>query len=196
MKILLVSGSWRHSSFNTQIALMAQKILEQMGHETNLLDYQNVPFFNQDEEVPMKGVIKDARMAFNWADGIWFFTPEYNGMIPGVLKNLLDWMSRSAIPGDFKTTALYGKCACISGAAGRMAAAGSREQLATLLKRCGMKVYPESVGFALTGEEMKTNKLTDPDEIKTKLQSQAEGFISWLEEKDQFKGSPLASFFF
>lgn len=183
MKILLISGSWRHSSFNTQIALMAQKILEQMGNETALLDYQNVPFFNQDEEIPMKGVIKDARMSFNWADGIWFFTPEYNGMIPGVLKNLLDWMSRSAVPGDFKTTALYGKYACISGAAGRMAAASSREQLATLLKRCGMKVYPESVGFALTGEEMSTNKLTDPDEIKAKLQSQAEGFISWLENK-------------
>ncbi len=182
MKILLVSGSFRHSSFNSQLALMAQTILNQMGQETRVLNYQNVPLFNQDEEIPMQGVIKDARAEFGWADGIWFFTPEYNGMIPGVLKNLLDWMSRSAVPGEFKTTALYGKAACISGAAGRMAAAGSREQLATLLKRCGMKVYSNTIGFAMNGEEMKTNKIADPEKIQDTLQEQAQGFVTWLEE--------------
>lgn len=184
MKILLVSGSFRHSSFNTQLTLMTQTILDQMGQETKILNYENVPFFNQDKEIPMQGVIKDARTEFGWADGIWFFTPEYNGMIPGVLKNLLDWMSRSAVPGQFKTTALYGKYACISGAAGRMAAAGSREQLATLLKRCGMKVYENNIGFALTGEEMQTNKLTDPEKIQATLQEQAKGFVAWLAENN------------
>ncbi|HHT84565.1 MAG TPA: NAD(P)H-dependent oxidoreductase, partial [Firmicutes bacterium] len=26
-------------------------------------------------------------------DGLWFFTPEYNHYFPGVLKNLIDWLS-------------------------------------------------------------------------------------------------------
>nr|MCR5755668.1 NAD(P)H-dependent oxidoreductase [Acetatifactor sp.] len=37
----------------------------------------------------------------NSADGIWFFTPEYNYEIPGVLKNLLDWLSRPLQANDW-----------------------------------------------------------------------------------------------
>lgn len=184
MKILLISGSLRRNSFNTQLALDAKKALEP-SCEVRMPDYRNVPMFDQDEEVPMKSVIAAIRADFEWADGIWFFTPEYNGMVPGVLKNLLDWMSRTSVPGVLSSSALYGRYACISGAGGRGATAGSRAQLEKLLKFCGMKIYDESLGIALTPQEMKDDAFADPQRIDEQIAKQAEGFLAWLETQKQ-----------
>ncbi len=232
MKILFVSGSFRKQSFNSQLARMAMKAIENQA-ECRLLSYTDVPFFNQDEEIPVQSPVQTVRDQFEWADGVWFFTPEYNGMIPGVLKNLLDWMSRSIdlsnpagksvlsgkpacisgaggrpaeyngmIPGVLKNlldwmsrsidlsnpagkSVLSGKPACISGAGGRPAAARSRAQLDQLLKNCRMSVYDQSVGVSLTPDEFKTNEFVDPNIIENTLKEQGEGFLAWIERKDE-----------
>lgn len=49
---------------------------------------------NEDIETPAPEAVKRARDAVKFADGIWFFTPEYNHFFSGVLKNLIDWLSR------------------------------------------------------------------------------------------------------
>ncbi|WP_218004192.1 NAD(P)H-dependent oxidoreductase, partial [Nocardia araoensis] len=45
------------------------------------------------------------REAIAAADGLVISTPEYNGSIPGVLKNAIDWASRPV-----SNSALLGKC--------------------------------------------------------------------------------------
>lgn len=185
MKILFVSGSFRKQSFNSQLARMAMKAIENQA-ECRLLSYTDVPFFNQDEEIPVQSPVQTVRDQFEWADGVWFFTPEYNGMIPGVLKNLLDWMSRSIdLSNPAGKSVLSGKPACISGAGGRPAAARSRAQLDQLLKNCRMSVYDQSVGVSLTPDEFKTNEFVDPNIIENTLKEQGEGFLAWIERKDE-----------
>jgi chromate reductase len=39
--------------------------------------------------------VKELTNAIRAADGVIFITPEYNFTIPGALKNVLDWISRS-----------------------------------------------------------------------------------------------------
>lgn len=182
MKILLVSGSLRKNSFNTQLMLMAQKALDGLA-ETKVLDWSQVPFFNQDEEIPPHSEVADCRDEFLWADGVWFFTPEYNQMIPGPLKNMLDWMSRPLNPANGRTSALTGRYAAISGAAGRSGAAGSRDQLEKLLGFCQVKVYGQQVGVGLTPSEMKSDAFEDPAAIQKDINSEARGFVGWIKEQ-------------
>jgi chromate reductase len=73
------------------------------------------------------------------ADGIWFFTPEYNHFFPGVLKNLIDWLSRPI--SDSEPQVLRGKPAAISGITSGMSGPGiAQDHLVTLISFLNMKV--------------------------------------------------------
>jgi NAD(P)H-dependent FMN reductase len=60
------------------------------------LDVSTIPFYNGDVEE--SGTLPDSVTALHetvaGADGMLFFTPEYNGSYPAVTKNVIDWLSR------------------------------------------------------------------------------------------------------
>ncbi|KXT76270.1 NADPH-dependent FMN reductase [Streptococcus sp. DD12] len=92
--ILFLVGSLREGSFNQQLAKYAEKALE--GKATvSYLDYRDVPMMNQDLENPVLPALAQVREAVAKADAIWIFSPVYNFSIPGVVKNVLDWLSRA-----------------------------------------------------------------------------------------------------
>ena len=93
MNIIAISGSLRKDSFNTMLLRSLQSIAPANTYIT-ILDISNIPLFNQDAEADFPSsiqVLKDAVLA---ADGIIIATPEYNRSVPGVLKNVIDWISR------------------------------------------------------------------------------------------------------
>src|SRR5690606_39682348 len=97
-KILVFAGSIRSGAYSGKTADLAQKELAIQGAEVtriSLADYP-LPFMDQDLEAE-KGVpenaIKLARL-FIAHDGILIATPEYNGSLPPLLKNAIDWISR------------------------------------------------------------------------------------------------------
>jgi chromate reductase, NAD(P)H dehydrogenase (quinone) len=56
---------------------------------------EDVPPFNEDlEGGPAPMAVIELRSVITGADGVLIATPEYNGSIPGQLKNALDWASR------------------------------------------------------------------------------------------------------
>lgn len=185
MRILLVSGSLRAGSLNTQLARQAQALLAGRAR-TSLLSYGDVPLFSQDLEQPVLPAVEKARDAFVQADGVWFFTPEYNGQLPGVLKNLLDWMSRPfSARSSWQQTALWGRIAIISGIGGKNATAGSRKQLEDLLHFVHMDVVADSQGFAMSPEEMKTSQLNVTEAMKTALAGQADALLEAIRKQQQ-----------
>ncbi len=91
-------GSLHKNGFNNQLAEEAKARIGDRA-EVKFLNYADVPFFNQDEEFPnLPAAVAAARKAVVEADGVWIFSPEYNYSYPGVLKNLLDWLSRPLEP--------------------------------------------------------------------------------------------------
>lgn len=92
--ILFIVGSLRQGSFNHQMAKKAESLLEGKATVT-YLDYKDIPMMNQDLEKPTLPAVQAARDAVLAADAIWIFSPVYNFAIPGVVKNLIDWLSRA-----------------------------------------------------------------------------------------------------
>lgn len=92
--VLFVVGSLREGSFAAQMAASAEKALE--GKATvSYLNWKDVPVFSQDLEAETPAAVASAREAVLAADAVWFFSPVYNASIPGPIKNLIDWLSRS-----------------------------------------------------------------------------------------------------
>ncbi|MEN9558606.1 MAG: hypothetical protein RL141_975 [Candidatus Parcubacteria bacterium] len=111
LRILGISGSLRKESYNKKL-LDAAKALCPDGAEMTLLDWANVPLFNQDLEMNPPQAVTEVKAAIRAADAIVFATPEYNYSIPGPLKNLIDWASR-----PYGDSAWQGKPVAVIGAA-------------------------------------------------------------------------------
>jgi len=138
VKILAIVGSLRKDSYNLQLARKAQEILADRA-EIKILDYSDVPFMNEDIEFPAPAPVKRVREEVKKADGIWFFTPEYNHSFTGVLKNLIDWLSRPI--SDTEPQVLIRKPAAISGVSlGMCGTSIAQDQLAMLLSYLDMDI--------------------------------------------------------
>ncbi|MBO4699434.1 NAD(P)H-dependent oxidoreductase [bacterium] len=181
-KVLFIIGSLRKKSFNRQLAAKCREILMQKGAEISELEYSDIPFMNQDAEMPVPASINRVRAEVAAADGIWIFTPEYNFAVPGVLKNLLDWLSRPLVPGDFTSgTAIAGKKVTISGVGGKNATQNVRADLKKLLDFMKMEViFGEGNGFAADGTAFQTDVLTLNEGNIAVLEKQAEEFLKTL----------------
>ncbi|MFR9799657.1 NAD(P)H-dependent oxidoreductase [Streptomyces sp. MS06] len=103
VRILALVGSIRSGSHNRQLAEAAVK-LAPAGAEVVLFEgLAEIPFYNEDIDV-QDGVPAAAarlREAAQGADAFLLFSPEYNGTIPAVLKNAIDWLSRPYGAGAF-----------------------------------------------------------------------------------------------
>jgi chromate reductase len=112
MRILGISGSLRRGSHNTNLLRAAAELLPP-GVELEIYDgLRELPPYDPDLDVePADPAVTALRDAIDEADGVLIATPEYNGSIPGLLKNALDWASR-----PFPENALRGKPVAVVGA--------------------------------------------------------------------------------
>ena len=112
MRILGVSGSLRESSFNTSLLRAAAEAAPD-GVELELWEgLAELPLYDEEldgDDAPES--VRRLREAWGEADAILFATPEYNGSVPGGLKNAIDWASRPVRAG-----ALHNKTVAVAGA--------------------------------------------------------------------------------
>lgn len=92
--VLFLVGSLREGAFSAELAKTAEKVLEGKA-SVSYLDWKDIPLFSQDLEADAPASVTAAREAVLAADAIWIFSPVYNAAIPGTVKNVLDWLSRS-----------------------------------------------------------------------------------------------------
>ena len=112
LRILGISGSLREGSHNTSLLRAAANLLPP-GVELEIYDsLRELPPYDADRDVePADPAVARLREAIAATDGVLIATPEFNGSIPGVLKNAIDWASR-----PFPENALRGKPVAVIGA--------------------------------------------------------------------------------
>jgi chromate reductase, NAD(P)H dehydrogenase (quinone) len=138
LRILGISGSLRAGSHNTSLLRAAAALLP-CGVELELYDgLRELPPYDADRDLkPADPAVARLRDAIADADGVLIATPEFNGSIPGVLKNALDWASR-----PFPDNALRGKPAAVIGAStGLFGAVWAQAETRKVLGVAGADVF-------------------------------------------------------
>lgn len=137
IKIAMLSGSLREGSANSAaIRAAARFASESLGAavevETGRLG--EIPHYSEDAEgCGWPEPVRAQRARLAGADALLISTPEYNGSVPGVLKNALDWHSRPDEQG-----VLVGKpVATMSASPSGFGASWAQEHLRFVLTQCG-----------------------------------------------------------
>ena len=137
MKVLGISGSLRDGSYNTLLLHAASELFPD-GIELEVWNgLKEVPPFDEDDERgPVPAPVAALRDAIAGADAVLIATPEYNGSVPGQLKNALDWASR-----PHTTNVLRNKPVAVVGASpGGFGAVWAQADLRRILSRIGARV--------------------------------------------------------
>ena len=98
LRFLVFSASLRSDSLNTQLATLAAKTIRAKGAEVDLASMAafDCPSYNQDVQSGQgfPEAAQEFRRRLEACDGFVISSPEYNGSMPGLLKNGIDWVSR------------------------------------------------------------------------------------------------------
>lgn len=103
-RIVVLFGSLRGASFSKQVAEAAVGTAPE-GVDVSIYEsIGDIPFYNEDIDVPgsVPATAAALRDAVGAVDGLLLITPEYNGTMPAVLKNAIDWLSRPYGAGAIK----------------------------------------------------------------------------------------------
>jgi len=162
MRILGISGSLRRESHNARLLRAAARALPPAVELVIYDGLRELPPYDADlDGDPADPAVARLRQAISDADGVLIATPEFNGSIPGVLKNALDWASR-----PFPGSSLSGKPVAVLGAStGLFGAAWAQAELRKVLGVIGADVIdgelPIGQADSAFGED---GELLDPDQ--------------------------------
>ena len=160
-RVLAISGSLRSDSVNTSLLRAAAAV---SGDDTWVelwCGLGAIPPFNEDGERDTPASVADMRAAIAGADALLISTPEYNGSIPGQLKNALDWASR-----PYPDNALRGRPALVVGAStGLFGAVWAQAELRKVLRTAGADVLDDELPIGMADSAFTADgSLADPDQ--------------------------------
>lgn len=139
MIIFGLCGSLRQGSYNRQLLDAAAAELPPGVNLEVFEGLAEIPPYNEDSSTP--AAVQALRQAISAADAVLIATPEYNGSLPGQLKNALDWASR-----PFPDNSLRHKPAAVVGAStGLFGAVWAQAELRKVLKTIGADVLDEEL---------------------------------------------------
>jgi chromate reductase len=157
MRILAISGSLRIGSLNTALVRTAQD-LAPAGVEVELFDgLDSIPAFNEDREAVLPEPVQELNRRIREADAVLVATPEYNGGMPGGLKNAIDWASRPHGAGS-----LVAKPAAVIGASTTAyGAKWAQEQIRRAMTLSGAMVIDAELAVARAHEKILAGEVVD-----------------------------------
>ncbi len=164
-KLIALAGSLRKNSFNQQVINEAARFAEEHGAEVEVLHLADLAIPMFDEDLEAEGTPEGVRVLkdkLRSADGILLANPEYNGSITAVLKNAIDWASRTeqgAMPAfRNKVVALY------AGSPGGLGGLRGLNHVRDILSGIGSLVLADQLAIGAVHTKFDENgRISDPD---------------------------------
>ena len=185
LKFLVFSASLRKDSLNTRLAKLAMGVIERNG---GIADYASMsefdcPSMNQDLEIndfhPDGAIEFRKRILAN--DAFIISSPEYNGSMPGLLKNMIDWVSR------FRPHPFNEHHALLMSASPSMV--GGNRALWSLrmpLEHLGVRVYPNMFSLAMAHKAFTTEGNITDETLQQRFETNLVAFMSLVEAAKKY----------
>ncbi len=167
-KILAFAGSYRRNSYNRRVLNIAVEGAREAGGDVTLLDLNDypMPIYNVDdvERNGFNAVALRFQDVLNEHNAFLIASPEYNGSLPGGLKNAIDWASRK--------NDKYGMYEVFKGKTAAMIAASPSQfgglrclgHLRGVLTIMGVTVLPAEVAVPFVGSKFDGDRAEMTDE--------------------------------
>ena len=179
LKVLVFGASRRTDSLNMKLAALAARVAQRTGatvDHASMGDF-DVPLYDGDEEkaagIP-KGAAELQRRLLD-CDAFIVASPEYNGSMPGVLKNLIDWTSR------FRPQPFDGKQGLLMSASPSMMG-GNRGlwALRVPFEHLGARIYPDMFSLAQAHKTLADGTIADAA-LHARFEKTVQAFLSLAE---------------
>ena len=158
MNILMLVGSLRADSWTGHLVGAIPGLLPEGVESEVYAGIGDLPHYDQDLDTDgAPGAVVAFREALAQADALVVATPEYNGSVPGVLKNAIDWASRPR-----GAAALDGKpVAVVSVSPSPRGAQWAREDAVKILRIAGAEPLEQSIGVASVHDTVLDGQIAD-----------------------------------
>ena len=179
-RFLVFSASLREDSINTRLAKLAVHVIEKNGGKVDFANMSefDCPSFNQDLEVndfhPAGAEEFRKRLLAN--DAFIVSSPEYNGSMPGLMKNAIDWVSR------FRPQPLNERHALLMSASPSMA--GGNRGLWSLripFEHLGVRVFPNMFSLAMAHKAFSSEGSIADETLTKRFEENIVAFMSLVE---------------
>lgn len=166
-KILAFAGSARQDSYNKKLIRIAAAGAQEGGAEVTLLDLRDfpMPIYDGDledrEGVPAKAL--ELRRLMLAHQGLLIASPEYNSSISPLLKNTIDWLSRS-VNGEYGLLPFRDKVAALLAASpGGLGGLRGLVHVRAILGNIGVLVLPDQLAVSKADQAFNADgTLADP----------------------------------
>lgn len=176
LRVLVFGAALRAGSVNARLAALMARLIADTGAAVDLAQMRDfdMPPYDADVEadsgLPPGAVRLRDRIAR--CDAFVISSPEYNGSLPGTLKNAIDWVSR-AQPQPFKD-----KHALLASASPSLA--GGNRGLWTLripFEHLGTRVYPDMFSLAQAHQGFTADGLLTDSVLQQRLSDTVDAFL-------------------
>lgn len=191
MKVLAFAASLREQSLNRKLIAHAADIARSNGAQVDLPEFRafEVPLFDGDmnERIGLPPGALDLQRRLAQVDALIIAAPEYNYSICGVLKNLIDWVSR-ARPMPWRGKSIY----LMSASPSPMGGIRGLWQTRIPLEGCGALVFPDMFALPHATEAFDDQGALKDPALEERLQRELIGFLRLADAVAPVVGRPAS----
>lgn len=180
LRILVVAGSSRSGSLNAKLAELTAALIVKRGAIADVKSVEafDCPSFNQnvEKESGIPSGAEQFKKSLLENDAFIIASPEYNGSMPGHLKNIIDWVSR------FRPQPFNERHAMLMSASPSMA--GGNRGLWSLripLEHLGTRVYPDMFSLAMAHQAFTSDNQLSNDVLAKRFEANLDAFMNLVE---------------